>query len=108
MYASVSETLSKVSQPLKRDALSKQSEDMKQGAPISILLMGADPREGERGRSDSLMLVTLNRTKQSMKIVSIPRDTYTEIVGRGVKDKINHAYAFGGVDATVATVEKFF
>ncbi|MFB9757957.1 polyisoprenyl-teichoic acid--peptidoglycan teichoic acid transferase TagU [Ectobacillus funiculus] len=107
VYASVSETLSKVSQPLKRDALSKQSEDMKQGAPISILLMGADPREGERGRSDSLMLVTLNRTKQSMKIVSIPRDTYTEIVGRGVKDKINHAYAFGGVDATVATVEKF-
>ncbi|MFP3125316.1 LytR family transcriptional regulator [Ectobacillus funiculus] len=107
VYASVSKTLSEVNQPLKRDASSKQSEDMKQGAPISILLMGADPRKEERGRSDSLMLVTLNRTKQSMKILSIPRDTYTEIVGKGVKDKINHSYAFGGVDTTVATVEKF-
>ena len=42
-----------------------------------------------------------------MKTVSIPRDTYTEIVGKGKSDKINHAYAFGGVDMSVATVEKF-
>lgn len=107
VYANVSKTLSEVNQPLKRDASTGQSEDMKQGTPISILLMGADPRKEERGRSDSLMLVTLNQTEQSMKILSIPRDTYTEIVGKGVKDKINHAYAFGGVDTTVATVENF-
>lgn len=107
VYANVFETLNEVNQPLKRDTSPKRSEDMKQDAPISVLLMGSDPREGERGRSDSLMLVTLNPTKQSMKIVSIPRDTYTEIVGKGVKDKITHAYAFGGVDITVATVENF-
>ncbi len=107
VYSNVSKTLNEVNQPLKRDASPKRSEDMKQDAPISILLMGSDPREGERGRSDSLMLVTLNPVKQSMQIISIPRDTYTEIVGKGVKDKINHAYAFGGVDITVATVENF-
>ncbi len=39
------------------------------------------------------MLFTLNPTTKSMKIVSIPRDSYTEIVGKGTKDKINHAYA---------------
>lgn len=36
-----------------------------------------------------------------MKITSIPRDSYTEIVGKGKKDKINHAYAFGGIDMSV-------
>lgn len=107
VYANVSKTLNEVNQPLKREASPKRNEELKGNVPISVLLIGSDPREGERGRSDSLMLVTLNRTKQSMKIVSIPRDTYTEIVGKGVKDKINHAYAFGGVDITVATVEKF-
>lgn len=42
-----------------------------------------------------------------MKITSIPRDSYTEIVGKGKKDKINHAYAFGGIDMSVKTVENF-
>lgn len=53
------------------------------------------------------MVITLNPKNNSMKTVSIPRDTYTEIVGKGKSDKINHAYAFGGVDMSVATVEKF-
>ncbi|WP_407272826.1 LCP family protein [Radiobacillus sp. PE A8.2] len=37
--------------------------------------------------------------------MSIPRDTRTEIVGRGTQDKINHAYAFGGPDMSIETVE---
>ena len=41
-----------------------------------------------------------------MKIVSIPRDSYTEIIGKE-KDKINHAYAFGGINMAVKTVENF-
>lgn len=36
-----------------------------------------------------------------------PRDTYTEIIGKGKSDKINHAYAFGSADMSVATVEDF-
>lgn len=42
-----------------------------------------------------------------MKIISIPRDSYTEIIGKGKKDKINHAYAFGGINMAVKTVENF-
>lgn len=75
--------------------------------PVSILLLGADERGEDKGRSDSLMVITLNPKNNSMKTVSIPRDTYTEIVGKGKSDKINHAYAFGGVGMSVATVEKF-
>jgi polyisoprenyl-teichoic acid--peptidoglycan teichoic acid transferase len=40
-------------------------------------------------------------------MVSIPRDTYTTIVGKGKEDKINHAYAFGGTKMAVETVEEF-
>lgn len=75
--------------------------------PISILLMGVDERKGDRGRSDSLILITVNPNKKSTEMVSIPRDTRTEIVGKGIQDKINHAYAFGGTEMAINTVENF-
>ncbi|HDR7793061.1 TPA: LytR family transcriptional regulator [Bacillus luti] len=108
VYSSVSKTLEEVHQPLKRDKNSNKFEaKISNSEPVSILLLGADERGDDKGRSDSLMVITLNPKNNSMKTVSIPRDTYTEIVGRGNSDKINHAYAFGGVDMSVATVEKF-
>lgn len=109
LYSSVSGTINKVYTPLERDHSEKRPTDVKLGSkqPVSILLLGADERGADKGRSDSIMLLTLNPKDSSMKIVSIPRDTYTEIVGKGKKDKINHAYAFGGIDMSVKTVENF-
>ncbi|HDR8125907.1 LytR family transcriptional regulator [Bacillus thuringiensis] len=107
MYSSVSKTLDEVHKPLKRDEDNKQEEKISKSNPVSILLLGADEQGDDKGRSDSLMVITLNPKNNSMKTVSIPRDTYTEIVGKGKSDKINHAYAFGGVDMSVSTVEKF-
>nr|WP_312860851.1 LytR family transcriptional regulator [Bacillus paramycoides] len=107
IYSSVSKTLDEVHKPLKRDENGKHEEKINKSEPVSILLLGADERGEDKGRSDSLMVITLNPKNNSMKTVSIPRDTYTEIVGKGKSDKINHAYAFGGVDMSVATVEKF-
>src|SRR5699024_6785875 len=49
----------------------------------------------------------LDPEKDSFEIVSIPRDTRTEIVGKGMDDKINYAFAFGGAEMSVATVENF-
>ncbi|GAB6599069.1 LytR family transcriptional regulator [Bacillus cereus] len=109
IYSNVSNTLDAVHKPLDRDKSEKRDKkvDISDQKPISILLMGTDQRESETSRSDSLMLFTLNPQKKSMKITSIPRDTYTEIIGKGKKDKINHAYAFGGIDMSVKTVENF-
>ncbi|MGG2094489.1 LytR family transcriptional regulator [Bacillus sp. S13(2024)] len=109
IYSSVSSTLEQVHKPLDRDKSEKREEkvDVVNHKPISILLLGSDQRTDEVGRSDSLMLFTLNPKTKSMKIVSIPRDSYTEIIGKGKKDKINHAYAFGGVDMALKTVESF-
>lgn len=79
--------------------------------PFSVLLMGVDQGDFGRdaqGRSDTMMLLTVNPSTEKTSIVSIPRDTYTEIIGRGNKDKINHAYAFGGTSMAVNTVQNLF
>ncbi|WP_161879786.1 LCP family glycopolymer transferase [Alkalibacterium sp. MB6] len=79
--------------------------------PFSVLIMGIDTGEFDRnyqGRSDTMMLLTVNPNTDKTSILSIPRDTYTEIVGRGHKDKINHAYAFGGASMAMNTVQNLF
>ncbi|MFB4159236.1 LCP family protein [Geomicrobium sp. JSM 1781026] len=75
--------------------------------PVSFLLLGTDDREDEEisGRTDTMIVVTVNGEDESMKMLSIPRDTRTEIVGRGTQDKINHAHAFGGAEMAMQSVE---
>ncbi|MBH0230869.1 LCP family protein [Halobacillus yeomjeoni] len=77
----------------------------------SVLFVGIDDSEqrtSEHARSDALVLATFNDDEKSIKMVSIPRDSYTYIPEVGYKDKITHAHAFGGIDATVETVERMF
>lgn len=107
VYNSVAGTLKKTHEPLKRPESEQRVINLAAGDPISILLFGVDQREGDRGRPDSLILLTANPGDKSIKMVSIPRDTYTEIIGKGIKDKINHSYTYGGVDMTIKTVENF-
>ncbi|MCL9633589.1 LytR family transcriptional regulator [Bacillus zanthoxyli] len=109
VYSSVANTFNKTHEPLSREKSEKRNTGVsfEKQDPISFLLLGVDERKGDRGRSDSLIVLTVNPKDKSMKMVSIPRDTRTEIVGKGTKDKINHAYAFGGVDMSIKTVENF-
>ena len=74
---------------------------------LNVLLLGIDSEEDQAGRSDAIMVMRLYPETDEMEIVSIPRDTRAEIVGKGKEDKINHAYAFGQEDMAVATVENF-
>ncbi|MGX7099272.1 LCP family protein [Globicatella sanguinis] len=78
--------------------------------PMSVLLLGIDSGSLGRlevGRSDVMMVMTANPDTNNITLTSIPRDTYVEIVGQGMMDKINHAYAFGGIEMSRATVEQF-
>lgn len=75
--------------------------------PLNILLLGVDAKEGESGRSDAMMVLTVDPKSDQMQLISIPRDTRVPIAGRDGEDKINHANAFGGHDMAVATVEDF-
>lgn len=75
--------------------------------PVSVLLMGIDSDGSlEAGRSDTMIVVTINPKDEETTMVSIPRDAYVEIDGYGY-DKINHAYAFGGAELAIDTVENF-
>ena len=71
---------------------------------IIVMIMGVDEREGDVGRSDTLMIATLDPKKKKAALLSIPRDTRVKIRGHGF-DKINAAYAYGGYALTQDTVE---
>jgi LCP family protein required for cell wall assembly len=62
---------------------------------VNILFVGLDDFEGVY-RSDAIALAVFNQDTQSVRVLSIPRDSRVSIPGRGW-DKINHAYAYGGV-----------
>jgi LCP family protein required for cell wall assembly len=73
---------------------------------LDILLLGSDTREaGASGRSDSMMLVHLPADRDAVYVMSILRDTWVDVPGRG-QAKINAAYSWGGVPLTVQTVER--
>ncbi|MCC2248674.1 MAG: LCP family protein [Bacillota bacterium] len=76
---------------------------------VSVLIMGVDASDlrnnADNARTDTLMVATLNKDDKSVKLVSIPRDSYVYIPEVGYKTKINHAHAYGGTQATRDTVE---
>ncbi|RDW17003.1 transcriptional regulator LytR [Oceanobacillus arenosus] len=104
-------TIETMHSPLTRDddpERQKQIQSIfKDNESVNVLLLGVDERSGDRGRSDTMILLSLNPKTNSMTMLSIPRDTYVNIPGRGM-DKINHAYAFGGTELSVQTVEEAF
>lgn len=107
IYHSLNKAVETMHTPIDRDISSKRSKEVefKDREPFSVLLMGVDERKNDKGRSDSMIVLTVNPDTKSVKMISIPRDTLTDIIGRGTRDKINHAYAFGGVEMAMDTVE---
>ncbi|MFJ5623498.1 LCP family protein [Peribacillus loiseleuriae] len=75
----------------------------------SILFIGVDDSEKrdykESARSDALILATFNKKEKSIKLVSIPRDSYVYVPKKDRYTKITHAHAYGGPQVTVDTVE---
>ena len=107
IFKSFTDTAKGIHEPIDREVSDKREKpvDFKDQEPFSVLVLGVDERDGDKGRSDTVIVLTVNPETNSTKMVSIPRDTYTEMIGKGVKDKINHAYAFGGIEMSMATVE---
>lgn len=78
--------------------------------PISVLLLGADTGEDGRtytGRSDTIIVATINPKTKKTTMMSIPRDTLAKIKGTDTNtiQKINAAYELGGANATKKTIE---
>lgn len=100
VYYDIKKTASKIETPIKSESGEVVKKEPIRGDSFSIMLLGIDTGEEGRvdqGRSDTMIVATVNPKTNKTTMVSVPRDTYTEIVGYDTKDKINHAYAFGGV-----------
>lgn len=72
--------------------------------PVTYVLMGSDSRGEDQGRSDTLMVAYLTGDRKNVYLVSFPRDMWVQIPGHG-EAKINAAYAFGGPQLTIRTLE---
>lgn len=75
----------------------------------NILIMGVDDyQKNDVGRSDSMMLVSVDTRHKKLKTTSFLRDLYVDIPGCSEKNRINVAYSIGGAPLTVQTIESDF
>lgn len=110
LYTSAKNTADQIYVPVDnkdKSDLREEKVSVEKKQPFSVLLMGVDERQNDTGRTDTLVVLSVNPNRNSILMFNIPRDTRTEIAGLGKEDKINHAYAFGGVIMSINTVEKF-
>lgn len=98
--------------PTKIQKMRDADKILSDGKPVSILLMGTDTGELGRdyqGRTDSMMLMTVNPTTKETRMVSIPRDTLVSIpkANPPFPQKINAAYEVGSAEAAIETVQNW-
>ena len=110
-YASrINHTINTITQDVGNRTEQEANDIIKNAKPINILLLGIDNgaygRTEEEGRSDTMLLLTVNPSMKKSQLLSLPRDTYTEIVGTGGYDKLNHAFAYGKAPMVINSVEK--
>lgn len=82
-----------------------QSKLASENKIINILLVGADKRKAwkEAGRSDSVMIATLDLKHKQLKLTSLMRDMYVQIPGHG-ENRFNAAYSYGGITLLYQTI----
>ena len=74
---------------------------------INILMLGVEAQGGGNGRTDTIMIGTIDTKNKELKITSIMRDIYVKIPGHS-NNKINAAYSYGGVELTKETIKENF
>ena len=88
---------------------SRETTEEKNNKVINIALFGIDTgrEKHEAAHSDAIMIVTIDNVYKKIKLSSLMRDTYVNIAGRG-KTKLNMAYAIGGPELAVRTINENF
>jgi len=90
----------------------KQTPEGIPAGAMNILLLGSDSRDPDStadSRTDTIIVVHVSADHQTAQLISIPRDTWLPIQHNGgtEESKINSAYAWGGADLMVRTVQDF-
>lgn len=91
-----------------KEAEAFTSEPMKEDGVINVLLIGNDSRlAGDDGRSDAMILVSISDKTKTITMTSFLRDMYVEIPGHD-GNRLNAAYAYGGAELLMETIEANF
>jgi polyisoprenyl-teichoic acid--peptidoglycan teichoic acid transferase len=89
------------------ESSARPPKEAQETGTLNYVLLGSDSRDPgneDNGRSDTIMVVHLNAKRTKAYIISFPRDMYVNIPGYG-RNKINAAFAFGGPQLAVRTLE---
>ncbi|MDN2452674.1 LCP family protein [Lactobacillus sp. UCMA15818] len=109
LIGAAQQTLDKTYQKTKVKKLRNVSQILKKKKPFSILLLGTDTGDlgrTDKGRTDTIIVATINPKTKKATLTSIPRDTQVKITGSSSSyDKINSAYTIGGTSAAISTVQ---
>ena len=90
---------------LEKPTENKQKEELLTAKDkATIMIMGVDERDDDVGRSDTLMIASIDPKTNQASLLSVPRDTRVKIKGHGF-DKVNAAYAYGKEKLSQDTVE---
>lgn len=82
------------------------SKPMQEDGVVNILLIGNDSRQnGEDGRSDAMILLSISSRTKTIYMTSLLRDMYVDIPGHD-GNRLNAAYSFGGAELLMETVEE--
>lgn len=84
-----------------------ESLEVKTETPHVFAIFGIDQTEGDTGRSDCILLASLGGDG-TLKLCSIARDTLVTIPGTGEETKLGHAYALGGPELALETLNENF
>ncbi|MEQ8155394.1 MAG: LCP family protein [Clostridiaceae bacterium] len=74
---------------------------------INIALFGINSTAGQPGRSDSIIILTIDKTRNNARISTIMKDSYVTIKDHG-ENKISNAYAYGGPELAISTINTNF
>lgn len=111
LYSKAESVMDESYTPIEREKPIREAKVDPLEENFSVLFIGVDDSEIRKydsgSRSDALMLATFNKKAKSVKLLSIPRDSYVYVPALKKKDKITHAHANGGVKSTIETVEGF-
>ena len=85
-----------------------EGELLQNSKELNVMLFGEDNSNGDKhGRSDTMIMMTIDNNHKKLKLTSFQRDTYVYIPGYGY-DKLNSSYNYGGAKLSIQTIEANF
>ncbi len=102
------EVIEKADKKINENLAKNATEIMSDDNVVNVLLIGTDARsKDDRGRSDSMILVSINKNTKQVVMTSFLRDIYCNIPDIE-NTRLNHSYAYGGPDLLIKTLESNF